>query len=196
MEVAIAIDTSKQLTQDSLTKILNFLKASLKSFETNNTDTDDVTINILSYGNTVKLLPKSVNIKGALRQLERNFPEVGGEKDISAVLDFMNNNVFVQRRSRLDAKRLLLLTVFGAADTNGVSSQTLNELKRNDVEILILGIDTPISPLYVITQPSNIVVVDADDKLPSVIGPLEDKVGNIIGRTKRNIIVFMSCLTV
>lgn len=184
-EVVIAIDTSKQLTQGSLSKILDFLKASLKSYnEATISDDVSVTARVLSYGKTVKELPTSKTIGDALKKIEENFPEVGGERNLPGLLDYVNNDVFgMSRGGFLDAKKLLLLTVIGGeAETKDVRPQALNGLEYHRVEILTLAIDVPITPLIAICPPSNIIQTDDERKLPTVVGPMEKAIGKILGK--------------
>ena len=176
-EVVIAIDTSKQMTDNTLLKIVNFIKENLKSYVVSE---NDVTFSLLSYGENAKRFvttKKMVDVNKSFK----NLPVIGGSKNMKNLLEFVNNKIF--KTSKPNVKRLLLLTIFGDVDTNDVSSRTRDDLKRKNVDIAILGINTPLEPLITICPRPNILLIDDIDGLSGLVGPLEKIAGRTLGMT-------------
>ena len=152
----------------------------MKSYDFNN-----ITVTLISYGSSVKLLPRVDSIE-QIQLMLKNLPQMNGQQDLINVLRFINRKVYTYEPNAKDKRLVILIT------TSSLKSELKNKvlpivrhLTRKNVDIVTLGIGSDIekkSFIPISGTEDRVVAVDEIDKLPDSLGMLERTVGKVLSK--------------
>lgn len=181
LDIVIAIDASERVTDQDISKLKEFFKASLKGYDLNSSK---ISVTVLSYSDSVKNVGR-IEKPDSINTVLENLLKQKGKANITLVLKEINNNLF--KEDLRNGKRLVLLVP--VSPTEYVEDQLKhfgNEFNRKNIKVVVLRIGKTYDvkdPLDDVTgKGKNIVNIDNSGSLPDVIGKLEEVVGNALSK--------------
>ena len=150
---------------------------------------DNIRISLLSFGNNIQ---RNINFQdgrniATVKESLENLAQVGGNRRLDKLLQFVNSDVFVSRQgNRANSGNVLVIfttdkPVYQAND----ATSFLSLLSAKGIKVIVVGVgagSVKTNDLELITgNPKHVIPVDVVKNLPDVFGLVEKTVADAIG---------------
>ena len=188
MDLAFAVDGSRNVDKNTFSKMKKFIKGALTVYTISNEKTH---IGIAGFGgdktNIVMPLSDGISvslIENAVGSLERT----GGPRRMNKAIRYIGSEMFTSKGgSRPDAEKVLVLLTAGKNSNDGKDDlpKAARQLKDKGIEVFVIAIgkdfgDEEIKAIA--SNPDNVAKVESAAELPQVLDQLEKTTGKKLGR--------------
>lgn len=189
VDILFAIDGSTGVSVDTFNKLKAFAKASAQSYTLSESK---ARIGLIAFSNNVKQyleFKNGITYKNFQNALQNAQP-IGGPRNINAVLQYINANIFTTIRSTTSGQPFLVVFTTGDNQSNDVDSRypAAKALKSKQVRIItvVIGEESFLNDAKKISSSAQdvIFVDDGITMVPEVLGDLEKHIGTSQGKEK------------
>ena len=173
--VIVAMDTSVDVSMQTLQNMRKFAKNLIKMFTVSSRNTK---LSLLTYGDSAKEIVDNVENEESFLQGLANAVTIGGQRKLKSVLDL------IQKKNLQNAKdTLLILLVAGPGSLTERPLLTTSgyELRSKGITVKVYGIGNTYIPDELLQITGGDPIKDADD-LPSVVDDVDSDIGGVFGK--------------
>lgn len=178
-DIVFAVDGSATVDDLAFRKIKLFIKNALLSYKISE---NDAKIGIVGIGDKPRSYLKlfdGKNMDSVLYAI-RNLKNMGGSRDLTEVLRYVNTDIFTAAQKRVNGKQNLVVISTGG-DESGNEAGMLEQVKQltnRGVKIISVLIGRKLGNAEKLSQKQNIIYVNGGLRvLPRYLGTLESQIG-------------------